>query len=381
MPETTYMVVDPRRDHSIRVPRPDLSDITGAPNACVQCHDKQSNQWAAKALASWLEPSGKVLPSHYGEAFAAARAGESGSDIGLMRLIMNTANPELVRASALTQLPLSAEAVLAAQTQLSDGSPLLRRAAIILLESLPIEQRVEDVFPLLDDPVLSVRTEAARVLASAKSLSSAQGVRLDKAIAEYRSVLMQYEGTASGQLNLGGLALALGQSAEAERAYKRALVLDRHSLGARLNLADLYRSQKKDAAGEVLLREAIDVVPAAAEPWHALGLLLVREKRYEEALKALKKAANLAPDNMRYAYILGVAANSLGDIASALEALEEVVRREPRNIDALSSLVDIYYRQGEGAKALEHGQVLLQLTPENRSLQQLVDYLRSSGRQ
>src|SRR5690606_20290388 len=38
MPETTYMEVDPRRDHSIRVPRPDLSVNLGTPNACTKCH-------------------------------------------------------------------------------------------------------------------------------------------------------------------------------------------------------------------------------------------------------------------------------------------------------------------------------------------------------
>ena len=38
MPETTYMVVDPRRDHSMRIPRPDLSVMIGVPNACNQCH-------------------------------------------------------------------------------------------------------------------------------------------------------------------------------------------------------------------------------------------------------------------------------------------------------------------------------------------------------
>ena len=38
MPETTYMGVDPRRDHSMRIPRPDLSVVMGTPNACNQCH-------------------------------------------------------------------------------------------------------------------------------------------------------------------------------------------------------------------------------------------------------------------------------------------------------------------------------------------------------
>ncbi|HZN34016.1 MAG TPA: multiheme c-type cytochrome, partial [Pirellulaceae bacterium] len=38
MPQTTYMDVDPRRDHSFRVPRPDLSVTLGTPNACTGCH-------------------------------------------------------------------------------------------------------------------------------------------------------------------------------------------------------------------------------------------------------------------------------------------------------------------------------------------------------
>lgn len=50
MPETTYMGVDPRRDHSLRIPRPDLSDTLNSPNACVQCHSDQSNSWASKAV-------------------------------------------------------------------------------------------------------------------------------------------------------------------------------------------------------------------------------------------------------------------------------------------------------------------------------------------
>src|SRR5262249_6680361 len=38
MPTRTYMVIDVRRDHSFRVPRPDLSLKYGTPNACNQCH-------------------------------------------------------------------------------------------------------------------------------------------------------------------------------------------------------------------------------------------------------------------------------------------------------------------------------------------------------
>src|SRR5262249_43171447 len=35
MPARTYMVIDPRHDHSFRIPRPDLSVRLGTPNACI----------------------------------------------------------------------------------------------------------------------------------------------------------------------------------------------------------------------------------------------------------------------------------------------------------------------------------------------------------
>ena len=46
---TTYMVVDPRHDHSLRVPRPDLSVKFGTPNACNGCHTNRDARWAANA--------------------------------------------------------------------------------------------------------------------------------------------------------------------------------------------------------------------------------------------------------------------------------------------------------------------------------------------
>src|SRR5262249_35174951 len=47
MPATTYMIVDPRPDHSLRVPRPDLSVALGVPNACNNCHRERDSRWAA----------------------------------------------------------------------------------------------------------------------------------------------------------------------------------------------------------------------------------------------------------------------------------------------------------------------------------------------
>ena len=50
MPAKVYMQIDLRRDHSLRVPRPDLSIALGTPNACNACHADRSAAWAADAI-------------------------------------------------------------------------------------------------------------------------------------------------------------------------------------------------------------------------------------------------------------------------------------------------------------------------------------------
>ena len=62
MPRATYMVVDPRRDHSMRVPRPDASVTLGVPNACNSCHTDRDAQWAATVAARLARPRCRGLP-------------------------------------------------------------------------------------------------------------------------------------------------------------------------------------------------------------------------------------------------------------------------------------------------------------------------------
>ena len=52
-----YMGNDFRRDHSFRVPRPDQSVTYDTPNACNECHDDQSPQWAADWINTWYGDS------------------------------------------------------------------------------------------------------------------------------------------------------------------------------------------------------------------------------------------------------------------------------------------------------------------------------------
>ncbi len=68
MPTTIYMGVDARHDHSLRIPRPDRSQILGTPNACNQCHKDKAAAWAKDAIKSWF-PSPNLGYHDFAEAF------------------------------------------------------------------------------------------------------------------------------------------------------------------------------------------------------------------------------------------------------------------------------------------------------------------------
>ena len=129
MPTKTYMVVHDRRDHSMRVPRPDLSVSIGTPNACNQCHTDRSAEWAAKAVAKWY-PNGRQTKPHYGTALHAGRTGAVDAESQLDRLILDKSQPAIARASGLLLLPRYASEASepAIKAAIADPDPLVRMA-------------------------------------------------------------------------------------------------------------------------------------------------------------------------------------------------------------------------------------------------------------
>jgi tetratricopeptide (TPR) repeat protein len=92
--------------------------------------------------------------------------------------------------------------------------------------------------------------------------------------------------------------------ADAEGEYKAGLRLSPQYAPAAINLADLYRQLGRDDDGESLLRAAIAVSPQDAGLHHSFGLTLTRLKRSDDALGELRRASELEPDRVRYAYVL-----------------------------------------------------------------------------
>ena len=103
MATTAYMVVDPRHDHSFRIPRPDLSTTLGVPNACNKCHEDRTPAWAAAEIRRRY-PNPKPGYQDFAEAFAAADRGEPDASIALAQLVANQDESAIARASALERL-------------------------------------------------------------------------------------------------------------------------------------------------------------------------------------------------------------------------------------------------------------------------------------
>ena len=96
MIERVYMGVDGRRDHSFRVPRPDLG-LGG--DACTDCHEDKDQEWAATKIEGWFPQSNNRGP-HYGSVFAPAMAGQADSPEELLALAKDPAQAGIVRATA-----------------------------------------------------------------------------------------------------------------------------------------------------------------------------------------------------------------------------------------------------------------------------------------
>jgi predicted CXXCH cytochrome family protein len=357
MPLRTYMVVDRRRDHSLCIPRPDLSLAWGTPNVCDQCHVGRTPEWAVKQFGIWYDRSWET-DRPYLAALWAAREGMPGAGDQLVEVLEDDRIPAIVRATAVRELARypgsSALPAIAAAAQSTD--PLLRWSALEALQPFADEDRLSLAEPALTDPVRAVRIRAARLLAAVpeERLGEGKAAARDRGLAEYVAAQRRNADRPEAHLNLGMLYGQGGDWKRAETAYRQAIELAPWAGAAYLNLADLHRMRGDDGAGEAVLNEGLMANPNAAMLHHALGLLKLRGRDMEAALPALRQAVELAPQTPRYAYVYGVALYSAGSAPEALRVLEQALDRHPYHGDLLRALISYYQEQGDSETAMHY---------------------------
>jgi len=383
MPTRTYMVVDARRDHSFRVPRPDFSTQYGTPNACNQCHKDKSAAWVSDAAVKWFGPA-RDTSGQFVEALDAGRRGQMDAEKLLAALIADSNKPAIARATALNLLPpyLTSQSVPTVRAALSDSDALVRAAGVRALEPLSQHERIVLGGPLLSDLVRSVRIEAARLLAGTppELLHDAEKTALDRAVAELIASEMATAERPENHLNLSLLYGQMGREEDAKKELATTLRLDPKFVPAMVNFADLYRAEGRDTDAEQWLTKAVATAPDMSDPVHALGLLKIRQKNYAEGLALLGKAATLAPENVHFSYVFAVALNSGGQSARAIKVLQQAHKRRPADREILAALTAFERDSGNIQAAISHAEQLARLDPSDRDTQALLSELRGQRR-
>lgn len=332
MPVATYMVVDPRHDHSFRIPRPDRAVALGVPDVCTSaCHSGKSPAWAAAVIRqrTGRDPAGY---QSFAETFAAADTAAAGVTARLNTIAGDAAMPAMVRASAVQRMQNRTDVDVAAiALLLSDTSPLVRRAAVTLLARADEATRVATLEPLLADPIRTVRSEAVLALVDLadRALPDSRRPAFDRAFDEFVAEQRFNADRPEAQTNLGQAWLQRNRLDDAEKAFVEAIRLDPAFVPAYVNLSDVYRLRNDEGQAERIVRDGLAVAPSAAVLHHALGLGLVRQHRVSDALPELARAATLDAGNARYQYVYAVALHDSGETDEARRVLRAAAARFP----------------------------------------------------
>ncbi|MHC2724212.1 tetratricopeptide repeat protein [Bradyrhizobium diazoefficiens] len=374
MPERRYMVVDRRHDHGFRIPRPDLSVQLGTPNACNDCHRDKPAAWAARQVETWFGPQ-RLGFQAYARAFYAAWSEAADAQALLSAVVANDA-PGIVRAGALAELPAPDADLI--RRALSDPDPLVRLGALDALEGIPADQLWTLASAQLTDPVRGVRIRAAELLASVppSRQPAADRNKFTQAAAEFVAAQKLNADRPDARAALGNFLARQAGAAEAEAEYRAALRLDPSFPPAAINLSDLYRQLGRDSDGERILRETLTKSGQNASLHHALGLVLVREKRADEALGELRQAAELDPGQPRYAYVYAVGLHSSGRRDDALAVLRTSLQVHPNDRESVSAALALSREKGDSASALGYAEQLSRLMPGNREIEDLIKQLK-----
>jgi len=357
MPEVTFMERDPRRDHLLGRPDPELAAAIGAPDACTTCHTDRSQQWAAEVVGRWYpsSPQRDTL-RQVAATFAAARDGHPEAAPFLASILADPAIDPVRRASAarlLARFPDAPGVREALRRALGDALTLVRAASVrgLAAADVPSDEVRADLVRLADDPARAVRLEAAFALRSIDvgSLPAARRSAVERAFVEWLAAQEVLAELPETNYNRGLFLAARGDAAGAEAAYRAAIARWPHDLPPRHNLALLLaEAGRRDEA----VRE-LDAILARSPGWpptaFARALLHADGEEWSEAATLLEACLAGDPNHPRAAYNLGLARAKLGDAARAEEALERATRDPASRRDALRELVRLAHLRGDEA--------------------------------
>jgi tetratricopeptide (TPR) repeat protein len=376
MPDRIYMGNDLRRDHSFRVPRPDLSVRYGTPNSCNNCHKDKTAQWAADEVVKWYGAKRKY---HFADDLIPGSKLDANSEDHLTKLLADTSVPSIVKATAVNYLgSISTQSSLNTIIEyLKNKDAQVRYEAVRSLMNFPSDQSQKVVAPLFNDKVRAVRIAAADLFTGVptQNIPPSYSTAYSIAASELNSYLLYQADFAHGNISIGDYYMRMHDQKNAEKFYLRAIQKDSLANLPRLNLSILYNSLGRNEEALNILETAKRIDNKNPQIFYDLALLHSEMGNKTAALTNFEKAYQLKMDDPRLFYNYALLLQQTGNSVKAITILEAGLK-----IDKTSSIINyalayVYLQNKKIQKAREYGIILKKLDPANPDYQQLFSVL------
>jgi predicted CXXCH cytochrome family protein len=379
MPAKNYMIVDPRRDHSFRVPRPDLTVAIGAPNACSSCHSDKKAEWAANQIKNWY-PEGRWQTPHYGQAIhnGRRRPGPE-TNKALRALATDVTIPAIVRATAIDLLGarLDQQILEILSAFLKDQSPLVRQAAISSMAGAPGDFRVQRLAPMLNDPVRTVRMAAVQATLDQRptALKDVNPETLSALRQDFQNTIRANADFPETEMRAGGLALSMRNLGAADAAFNRALRMDPQLVDAWMVRARIAEAQNNAQGVAKLIDYGIRYNPDSAVLLQSRAGILMRRGDFPSAKKDLLRAIEADPTSVSLYMDIASVNLVLGENKNALDALKAARRLGEYNPQVLELMAYTYQQLGKSKEATRYAKELVTRFPRYQVRKEIRDIL------
>lgn len=235
---------------------------------------------------------------------------------------------------------------------------------MFLGSSFEMQQKMPEALEAYRAAILADPTNPDRTLDYTRLLMDTD--RYDEAIQAVQSGLGKTSSTAPLQLRLGAVEMLKANYTAARQAFQSALAIDPGLDAAYVGLAQTYAREANDAEAIHILEVARTKFPSHYSLEYYFGLLAGRTGREQEAISALRRAAELQPKSPDPLFELGKLYIAQQDWPRARQTLEEVLKLNPQFRPAHYQLSRIYGHLGLNKEAAQEAQTTRALVDAQR---------------
>ncbi len=387
MPKTEFARMQ-RSDHSMRPPSPLASVEFGSPNACIICHDDQTNEWAQSYLEKWGKSGHQLKILEQGRLIREARAG-NWDHLGQMLEKLDNQEFDVVYSTSMIRLLRSCTLEKkwpSIMNATRHSSPLVRSAAATSLADWHTRESVQDLIRLCGDEYRLVRVAAAQsitylpgdllgdspnpiyfnalneyiqsITARPDDWSSHATLGnfyfnqqdYDNAIRHYKYSTKLFPENVGAYVNCGFVYTLKGDLVQAETQFKNALAYEPQNEGANLNYALLLGEMGRVEEAETAFKKVLEINPKSAVAAYNLSVIF-SSKNMDEATRYAEMAVRNDPSNPKYPYTLGYFLYQQQEFARAEIVLKGLIQSFTSFGDGYLLLYEIYIKTGQTQKA------------------------------